>query len=223
MLLVFNWSASLTNTSWVPWEPISTSHPQSLPYFQLWFPAFPLHNYLQQTSGEHKHRFCSAEEGDCYGANTLSLPRDGSHPSLLFVCLPYSGEGKKTNTAPALLHVSSGCPSLQQHVNCGLTLPCHSCCPACQSCPVVSPGRGTATFDGTAIASAVVKELAQSIRCRTLFSTHYHSLVEDYSHSAAVRLGHMVRVCELGIVPWGISPAFPCSPAPSHGCFENRT
>uniref|UniRef100_A0A8C6YVB1 MutS homolog 6 n=2 Tax=Nothoprocta perdicaria TaxID=30464 RepID=A0A8C6YVB1_NOTPE len=57
-------------------------------------------------------------------------------------------------------------------------------------------GRGTATFDGTAIASAVVKELAEKIRCRTLFSTHYHSLVEDYSHSAAVRLGHMACMVE---------------------------
>lgn len=53
-------------------------------------------------------------------------------------------------------------------------------------------GRGTATFDGTAIASAVVKELAENIKCRTLFSTHYHSLVEDYSQNVAVRLGHMV-------------------------------
>ncbi|KAM5293104.1 DNA mismatch repair protein Msh6 isoform 3-T3 [Ctenodactylus gundi] len=52
-------------------------------------------------------------------------------------------------------------------------------------------GRGTATFDGTAIAGAVVKELAETIRCRTLFSTHYHSLVEDYSKNVAVRLGHM--------------------------------
>ncbi|NXO35111.1 MSH6 protein, partial [Locustella ochotensis] len=57
-------------------------------------------------------------------------------------------------------------------------------------------GRGTATFDGTAIASAVVKELAERIRCRTLFSTHYHSLVEDYSHTGAVRLGHMACMVE---------------------------
>ncbi|KAM6127957.1 DNA mismatch repair protein Msh6-like [Pterocles gutturalis] len=57
-------------------------------------------------------------------------------------------------------------------------------------------GRGTATFDGTAIASAVVKELAEKIQCRTLFSTHYHSLVEDYSHNAAVRLGHMACMVE---------------------------
>ncbi|XP_070285266.1 DNA mismatch repair protein Msh6 isoform X2 [Myotis yumanensis] len=57
-------------------------------------------------------------------------------------------------------------------------------------------GRGTATFDGTAIASAVVKELAENIKCRTLFSTHYHSLVEDYSQNVAVRLGHMACMVE---------------------------
>ncbi|XP_021247442.1 DNA mismatch repair protein Msh6 isoform X1 [Numida meleagris] len=57
-------------------------------------------------------------------------------------------------------------------------------------------GRGTATFDGTAIASAVVRELAENIKCRTLFSTHYHSLVEDCSGSAAVRLGHMACMVE---------------------------
>ncbi|XP_021512950.1 DNA mismatch repair protein Msh6 isoform X1 [Meriones unguiculatus] len=57
-------------------------------------------------------------------------------------------------------------------------------------------GRGTATFDGTAIASAVVKELAETIKCRTLFSTHYHSLVEDYSKNVCVRLGHMACMVE---------------------------
>ena len=60
----------------------------------------------------------------------------------------------------------------------------------CVAC--VRAGRGTATYDGTAIASAVVSDLAERLGCRTLFSTHYHSLVEDYSHSTAVRLGHMV-------------------------------
>ncbi|KAI1894508.1 hypothetical protein AGOR_G00116520 [Albula goreensis] len=57
-------------------------------------------------------------------------------------------------------------------------------------------GRGTATYDGTAIASAVVKELAERIRCRTLFSTHYHSLVEDFARDPAVRLGHMACMVE---------------------------
>uniref|UniRef100_A0A8C4PYB2 DNA mismatch repair protein n=1 Tax=Eptatretus burgeri TaxID=7764 RepID=A0A8C4PYB2_EPTBU len=57
-------------------------------------------------------------------------------------------------------------------------------------------GRGTATYDGTAIASAVVHELAQNIGCRTLFSTHYHSLVEDFAKSTSVRLGHMACMVE---------------------------
>nr|XP_023676866.1 DNA mismatch repair protein Msh6 [Paramormyrops kingsleyae] len=57
-------------------------------------------------------------------------------------------------------------------------------------------GRGTATYDGTAIASAVVKELAEKICCRTLFSTHYHSLVEDHSQNPAVKLGHMACMVE---------------------------
>lgn len=66
------------------------------------------------------------------------------------------------------------------------------------------PGRGTATYDGTAIASAVVNELAQRIRCRTLFSTHYHSLVEDYANNPAVRLGHMVSTAtRAGTLGWG--------------------
>ena len=53
-------------------------------------------------------------------------------------------------------------------------------------------GRGTATYDGTAIASAVVKELAEEIKCRTIFSTHYHSLVEEFADNPFITLGHMV-------------------------------
>jgi DNA mismatch repair ATPase MutS len=52
-------------------------------------------------------------------------------------------------------------------------------------------GRGTATFDGTAIAHAVVEHLVSSRRCRTLFATHYHSLVHDWEVDPRVRLGHM--------------------------------
>eukprot|EP00112_Aurelia_sp_Birch-Aquarium-sp1_P001465 Seg1159.3 transcript_id=Seg1159.3/GoldUCD/mRNA.D3Y31 product="DNA mismatch repair protein Msh6" protein_id=Seg1159.3/GoldUCD/D3Y31 len=57
-------------------------------------------------------------------------------------------------------------------------------------------GRGTATFDGTAIASAVVRELAHSIKCRTLFSTHYHSLVDEFTDDPTVTLGHMACMVE---------------------------
>ncbi|RUS83473.1 hypothetical protein EGW08_008789 [Elysia chlorotica] len=57
-------------------------------------------------------------------------------------------------------------------------------------------GRGTATYDGTAIACAVVKELSQTIGCRSLFSTHYHSLVGEFGHDRNVRLGHMACMVE---------------------------
>jgi DNA mismatch repair protein MSH6 len=52
-------------------------------------------------------------------------------------------------------------------------------------------GRGTATFDGTAIAHAVVNHLVRRVRCRTLFATHYHSLADDWGVDPRVRLGHM--------------------------------
>ncbi|MFN9070903.1 MAG: MutS-related protein, partial [Cyanobacteriota bacterium] len=37
-------------------------------------------------------------------------------------------------------------------------------------------GRGTATFDGLAIAWAVAEALAQDLGARTVFATHYHEL-----------------------------------------------
>ena len=39
-------------------------------------------------------------------------------------------------------------------------------------------GRGTATFDGMAIAQAMIEYIASEIHCMTLFSTHYHELTE---------------------------------------------
>ncbi|XP_021365348.1 DNA mismatch repair protein Msh6-like isoform X1 [Mizuhopecten yessoensis] len=57
-------------------------------------------------------------------------------------------------------------------------------------------GRGTATYDGTAIACSVVEELSRRVCCRTLFSTHYHSLVEEFSHDPNIRLGHMACMVE---------------------------
>ena len=52
-------------------------------------------------------------------------------------------------------------------------------------------GRGTSTFDGCAIAFAVTKHLVETVRCRTLFATHYHSLTEDFETHPGVALGHM--------------------------------
>lgn len=37
-------------------------------------------------------------------------------------------------------------------------------------------GRGTATYDGMALAQAILEYLHESVDCKTLFSTHYHEL-----------------------------------------------
>jgi DNA mismatch repair protein MSH6 len=52
-------------------------------------------------------------------------------------------------------------------------------------------GRGTSTFDGTAIASATVQHLVERNKCLTLFATHYHSLLEEWKMNSNVKLGHM--------------------------------
>jgi len=43
-------------------------------------------------------------------------------------------------------------------------------------------GRGTATYDGMAIAEAIVEHLHTVTRCRGVFATHYHELVEMIDH-----------------------------------------
>lgn len=60
-------------------------------------------------------------------------------------------------------------------------------------------GRGTSTFDGTAIASACVKHLVESNKCLALFATHYHSLLREWMKDETVRLGHMQCYVEGGV------------------------
>jgi DNA mismatch repair protein MSH6 len=57
-------------------------------------------------------------------------------------------------------------------------------------------GRGTSTFDGTAIASATVKHLVEKNQCLSLFATHYHSVLDEWQHEPKVRLGHMQCLVE---------------------------
>lgn len=41
------------------------------------------------------------------------------------------------------------------------------------------------------LADGVVKELSRVIKCRSLFSTHYHTLMPDFQADPAIYLAHM--------------------------------
>ncbi len=67
-------------------------------------------------------------------------------------------------------------------------------------------GRGTATYDGISLAQAILEYVSKRIKCKTLFSTHYHELtsleeiegiknihVEAYEKDGTVTFLHKVK------------------------------
>jgi DNA mismatch repair protein MutS len=52
-------------------------------------------------------------------------------------------------------------------------------------------GRGTSTYDGLAIAWAVVEAMHDQVRCRTMFATHYHELTRLADRLEALSLHHV--------------------------------
>ena len=52
-------------------------------------------------------------------------------------------------------------------------------------------GRGTSTFDGYAIAHSVLKYMVNTLKCRAMFATHYHMLLDDFRQVKNVASYHM--------------------------------
>lgn len=52
-------------------------------------------------------------------------------------------------------------------------------------------GRGTSTYDGMALAQAMIEYIMRNIKAKTLFSTHYHELTEMAEKNAGIRNVHV--------------------------------
>lgn len=61
-------------------------------------------------------------------------------------------------------------------------------------------GRGTATFDGMSLAQAILEYVASSIKCKTLFSTHYHELTDMENSLPNLKNKHVSAVEEKGTI-----------------------
>jgi len=59
-------------------------------------------------------------------------------------------------------------------------------------------GRGTATFDGMSLAEAILEYIANNIKCKTLFSTHYHELTDMEKNTKNLKNKHVSAVEEEG-------------------------
>ncbi len=59
-------------------------------------------------------------------------------------------------------------------------------------------GRGTATYDGIALAQSIVEYIHNNIKCKTLFSTHYHELTKLEAHFKRVKNVHVSALEEDG-------------------------
>lgn len=52
-------------------------------------------------------------------------------------------------------------------------------------------GRGTSTYDGMSLAGSIIEYIAKKIKCKTLFSTHYHELTDMESKFNNVKNVHV--------------------------------
>ena len=59
-------------------------------------------------------------------------------------------------------------------------------------------GRGTATYDGMSLAEAILEYIANNIKCKTLFSTHYHELTSMENTLPNLKNKHVSAIEENG-------------------------
>jgi DNA mismatch repair protein MutS len=91
-------------------------------------------------------------------------------------------------------------------------------------------GRGTSTFDGLAIAQAVVEDVHDRLRARTLFATHFHELTALAARLPAMRTYNVAAVEEDGrvvflrrVVPGGADRSYGIHVARLAGLPEHVT
>ncbi len=61
-------------------------------------------------------------------------------------------------------------------------------------------GRGTSTYDGVAIAWSIIEAISKKIKCKTLFATHYHELIELEKRDSQIANFNVSTVEEKGVI-----------------------
>lgn len=61
-------------------------------------------------------------------------------------------------------------------------------------------GRGTATYDGLSIAQSILEYISSNIKCKTLFSTHYHELTDLENTDKGIKNVHVDAIEEDGVI-----------------------
>ena len=61
-------------------------------------------------------------------------------------------------------------------------------------------GRGTATYDGLSIAQSILEYVSSNIKCKTMFSTHYHELTDLENKDNGIKNVHVDAIEENGLI-----------------------